>query len=231
VLFARGPHDGPGTFDTGVPTIDEERANSLEGTLRFNGDRVELQGSLWVTSFSNYIFGMLTGRTCDEEGTCVDDDSLDFRELNYVQVDSTFHGTEAKASFALGDGSNGRLRLDLVGDYVRAKIDNGGGNVPRIPPYHVGVGLHWDGSSFDGGVLVRYSAEQDDVAVGETVTDDFTSVDAHFGWRPMPDRAGVELAIVGRNLTDTVQRNAVALNKDEVLLPGRDIRLVARVNF
>jgi iron complex outermembrane receptor protein len=230
-LFARGPHDGPGTFETGDPTLDEERANSLEGTLRFNGDRVELEGSLWVTSFSNYIFGMLTGRTCDEEGTCVDDDSLDFRELNYVQVDSTFHGTEGKASFALGDGSNGRLRLDLVGDYVRAKIDNGGGNVPRIPPYHVGVGLHWDGSIFDGGVLVRYSAEQDDVAAGETITDDFTSVDAHFGWRPMSDRAGIELAIVGRNLTDTKQRNAVALNKDEVLLPGRDIRLVARVNF
>jgi len=44
-------------------------------------------------------------------------------------------------------------------------------------------------------------------------------------------KSGFELAVVGRNLTDSVQRNAVALNKDEVILPGRDIRVVARFSF
>ena len=37
--------------------------------------------------------------------------------------------------------------------------------------------------------------------------------------------------MVGRNLTDSVQRNAVALNKDDVILPGRDIRVVVRATF
>jgi len=37
--------------------------------------------------------------------------------------------------------------------------------------------------------------------------------------------------MVGRNLTDSVQRNAVALNKDDVILPGRDIRVVVRAKF
>jgi len=230
-LFARGPHDGPGTFETGDPALDEERANSLEGTLRFNHERVGFEGSLWYTSFSNYIFGELTGRTCDDEGVCVPDDSQELKELNYRQVNATFRGAEGKATFGLGDTANGKLELDLLADYVRATIDNGGGNVPRIPPYHVGVGLHWDGARFDGGVTVRYSAKQDDVAFAETPTDSFTSVDAHFGWRPMPQHAGVELAVVGRNLTDTVQRNAVALNKDDVILPGRDLRVVVRASF
>src|SRR5262249_53394679 len=76
-LFARGPHDGPGTFETGDPTLDVERANSLEGTLRFKQDRVGFEGSLWYTSFSNYIFAQLTGRTCDDDGNCVADDSLE----------------------------------------------------------------------------------------------------------------------------------------------------------
>jgi iron complex outermembrane receptor protein len=230
-LFARGPHDGPGTFETGDPTLDEERANSLEGTLRFNKDRVAFEGSLWYTGFSNYIFGELTGRTCDDDGNCVADDSMELKELNYTQVDATFRGGEGKATFGLGDLANGKLQLDLLADYVRATIDNGGGNVPRIPPYHLGVGLHWDGAKFDGGVTVRYSGEQDHVAFAETVTDAFTSVDAHFGWRPMPQHAGFELAVVGRNLTDSVQRNAVALNKDDVILPGRDIRVVVRATF
>ena len=37
--------------------------------------------------------------------------------------------------------------------------------------------------------------------------------------------------LVGRNLTDTTQRNAIALNKDEVTLPGRDVRLLLRAAF
>ena len=37
--------------------------------------------------------------------------------------------------------------------------------------------------------------------------------------------------MVGRNLADSVQRNAVALNKDEVLMPGRDIRLMFRAQL
>jgi iron complex outermembrane receptor protein len=230
-LFARGPHDGPGTFETGDPTLDEERANSLEGTVRFKHERVGFEGSLWYTSFNNYIFGQLTGRTCDDAGNCVADDSGELKELNYTQVNATFRGAEGKATFGLADTAIGRLELDLLADVVRATIDNGGGNVPRIPPYHFGVGLHWDGSKLDGGMTVRYSAEQDHVAFAETPTESFTSVDAHFGWRPMPQHAGVELAIVGRNLTNTVQRNAVALNKDDVIMPGRDVRIVVRATF
>jgi iron complex outermembrane receptor protein len=41
----------------------------------------------------------------------------------------------------------------------------------------------------------------------------------------------VEFALNARNLTDSIQRNAVALNKDEVLMPGRDIRLMVRARF
>ena len=230
-LFARGPHDGPGTFETGDPTMREERANSLEGTLRVNRGRIRFEGALWQARFDHYIYGDVTGRTCDDTGVCVDDDSGTFKELNYKQGDATFVGGEGKVSFALGSDAKSGLSLDVLADSVRAKLDHGGGNVPRIPPYHVGVGLHWDGTAFDTGFVVRYSAEQDKVAADETLTGAFTSVDAHFGWRPMLARSGFELALVGRNLTDSVQRNAVALNKDDVILPGRDIRVVARFTF
>lgn len=44
----------------------------------------------------------------------------------------------------------------------------------------------------------------------------FTSVDARFGQLGR----GVAVAPVGRNLMESTQRNAVTLNKDEVILPG-----------
>ena len=75
-----------------------------------------LEGSLWMAKFGNYIFGELTGRTCDDAGNCVVGNAEALKELNYVQVDSTFRGAEGKASFTLGDMQSGKLQLDLLAD-------------------------------------------------------------------------------------------------------------------
>ena len=229
-LFARGPHDGPGTFETGDPTLDMERANSLEGSMRVRTDAVRLDVSLWGARFSNYIFGQLTGRTCDDAGNCVVGDTEALKELFYGQQDAKFWGAEAKSTFGLYTGSSGKLEALLLADYVRATLDNGD-NVPRIPPYHIGGGLGWSAPNLDASFLVKYSGAQNDVGTAETPTDGFTSVDAQLGWRPWTSTPGLELALVGHNLTDSVQRNSVALNKDEVILPGRDVSLILRANF
>ena len=113
-LFARGPHDGPGTFETGDPTLDMERANSLEGSMRVRTDAVRLDVSLWGARFSNYIFGQLTGRTCDDAGNCVVGDTEELKELFYEQQDAKFWGAEAKSTFGLYTGSSGKLEALLL---------------------------------------------------------------------------------------------------------------------
>jgi iron complex outermembrane receptor protein len=112
---------------------------------------------------------------------------------------------------------------------VRAQL-NGGDNVPRIPPFHIGAGLSWTRGALDAGFLVKYTARQRDVAFAETETAGFVSLDAQVGWSPVTYQ-NVEVTIAGRNLTDSRQRNAVALNKDAVILPGRDVRLTIRIGF
>ena len=54
------------------------------------------------------------------------------------------------------------------------------------------------------------------------------SLDAQALWRPLEKNSNIEITLVGRNLTDRVQRNAVSLNKDEVIMPGREVRLMVR---
>jgi iron complex outermembrane receptor protein len=83
----------------------------------------------------------------------------------------------------------------------------------------------------DASVFVKYAGRQSRVSEAETPTAGFTTVDAQLAWRPWPQHQGMELALVGKNLTDSVQRNAVALNKDEIILPGRDIRLTFRAQL
>lgn len=230
-LFARGPHDGPGTYEIGDPSLTPERANSLEATLRVEHKAVQFEGSLWGAKFHNFIFGKLTGRTCDESGNCALGGPGDLRELLYGQQGATYWGLEGKASTTLMRSDAGILQANLLADYVRATLSGGAGNVPRIPPYHVGGGLSWASDMFDAGFVLRYAGRQNKVGTAETPTKGYVDLDAHLAWRPFKDHPGVEFALTGHNLINTVQRNAVSLNKDLVVASGRDIRLVVTTAF
>jgi iron complex outermembrane receptor protein len=227
-LYARGPHEATATFETGNADFDVERANSLEATLRYDAGATAFEAAVWRSDFRDYIFGNLTGRTCDEDGVCVEDDSGELAELIYEQRDAVYWGAEAKATVTLLEGSEGRLQGVALADYVRATLDDGGG-VPRISPYHVGLGLDWDGPAIGGGFLLKYTGARDGhLATAETPTAGFLSLDAQALWHPFGKSPDIEIALVGRNLTDRLQRNAVSLNKDEVIMPGREVRLLVR---
>lgn len=230
-LYARGPHEATATFETGDPAFDEERANSLEATLRYDAGSTSFEVAVWGSDFTNYIYGNLTGRTCDDGGVCVDDDSGELDELLYEQHGAKYWGAEARANVDLVEVAGTPLRGVVLADYVRATLD-GGGEVPRISPYHVGLGLDWDGPAIGGGFLVKYTGPREDhLATAETPTAGFVSVDAQAMWHPFEKSPDHEIALVGRNLTDRAQRNAVSLNKDEVILPGREVRLLVRAKL
>ncbi len=227
-LFARGPHDGPATYETGDASLKLERSNSLEATLHATLSPVHLEGSLWGAKFNNYIYGRLTGSTCDEDGDC--SVGGEFRELFYEQHSAKFWGAEMKATVTLSQSNSGKLSADLLADYVRATLV-GLGPVPRIPPYHIGGGLSWASETLDVGFMYKHAGSQTRIAAAETPTAGFDNIDAHVMLRPFRGQPQVEVGIVGRNLTDAVQRNAVSLNKDAVVMQGRDVRFILRSVF
>jgi iron complex outermembrane receptor protein len=227
-LFARGPHDGPGTFEIGDPTLQIERANSLEGTLRVHANRFRFEGSIYSSWFRNYIFGDFSGRTCDEAHNCVVGDGEEFRELFYRQQSAHFRGLEGQVNYAFISGRNGTLEARALGDYVRATLGDGS-NVPRIPPYRIGGGLSWRSPTFDAGILFIRAGRQDRFGAFDTPTPGYNALSANIALRPFKAHPGIELAVVGQNLTNDVQRDAAALNKDVVVLPGRTVRFVLRV--
>ena len=228
-LFAHGPHDGPGTFETGNPDLTIERANSLEGTVRVHAANVTFEGALWGVSFSKYIHGRLTGNTCDADGNCSFPGPGDYKELIYDQGGARFWGLEGKAATALFDLAGGTVVGDVLADYVRATLTTGG-DVPLIPPYHVGGGLNWQSDMVDADVHVFYTGAQNHPGATLTPTDGYVSVDADLTWR-VGALPGFAISLIGRNLTDSVERNVSALNHDVVELPGRDVRVVARYAF
>jgi iron complex outermembrane receptor protein len=227
-LFARGGHDGPGTYETGDPNLKIERARSLEATLRIRSGQFRFDGSIYSSWFADYIYGDLTGRTCDEDGNCVDGPGGDFRELFYHQQGAHFRGIEGQASYDLFDAGTGGLTAKVLGDYTRATLADGS-NVPRIPPYRFGGGLSWESDPFDADFMLMRVGRQDDYGAYDTPTPGYVSLDAALSWRPFKDHRGIEFALVGQNLTNTVQRDAAAFNKDLVVQPGRNVRFVIKL--
>ncbi|RSV33877.1 TonB-dependent receptor [Sphingomonas sp. ABOLE] len=227
-LFARGGHDGPNTFETGDPNLKIERANSIEATARVNVDRFHFDGSAYSTWFKNYIYGDLTGRTCDDDGTCAMGGDGDLKELNYRQQGAHFRGLEGKASLDLFHQNDQTLQLTGLADYTRATLDDGG-NVPRIPPYRLGAGMNLFTPRFDGAVQFVHNAKQTKFGAFDTETPGYNLINANIAWRPFKSQSGIEFAIVGQNLTDEIVRNAASLNKDLVVQPGRNIRFMVKI--
>ena len=228
-LFAHGPHDGPNTFETGDPNLGIERANSIEGTVRVHANNLQLEGSLWGVSFDNYIHGALTGNTCDDSGNC-GPDAGDLKQLFYVQGGAKFWGLEGKAATALLNLDAGTVVGDMMADYVRATLQTSG-DVPLVQPWHVGGGVGWQSTNLDADVHLFYTGAQNHPGATLTPTKAFFSLDTDVTWRLQGALSGVAWSVIGRNLTDSRQRNSSALNHDVVELPGRDVRLVARYAF
>ena len=227
-LFARGGHDGPQTYETGDPDLVPERARALELSLRVNKGPFEFDGSLYSTKFDNYIYGDLTGRTCEDDGTCMVGAGLPLREVFYRQQGAHFRGVEAEARVDLLKQPTSLLALRILGDYTRATLDDGS-SVPRIAPWRIGGGIDWTSSHLDLGVSYTRFARQNQFGQFDTPTDGYNALSVHVAWRPFTQHPGIELGLIGQNLTNDVQRQATSFNKDLVIAPGRSIRFTLRV--
>jgi iron complex outermembrane receptor protein len=75
--------------------------------------------------------------------------------------------------------------------------------------------------------------EQDDLGAFETHTSAYTYLNASLSVLLLQAAGGrdLELSVAGTNLTDEDARNHISLKKDDVLLPGRAVRVSLRGRF
>lgn len=231
-VFAKGPHESTETFEIGNPTLDVETARSLELTLERTEGHVRFNLAAYYTSFEDFIFKNYTGVECGEEfDTCGVEDEL--RQVAYAQEDATFRGFEGSLEWDAATLPNGGvITLDAMSDYVRAELDSSG-NVPRIPPFRVGGGVTYEDEHLTIGGRVTFVAEQDDLGVLETSTSGYTDLSARIAYRfDMPNTGTLfEVGLAAANLLDEDMRNHTSFKKDDVLLPGRNLRLFVRATF
>ncbi|MET0552297.1 MAG: TonB-dependent receptor [Vicinamibacteria bacterium] len=219
-LFSNGPHLATRAFELGDPDLERERSLGVDLSVKKRRGRVAGEVSLFANRFDGFIFEQRTGDVQDG-----------LEVVRFVQRDAEFVGAEASATVDLLHREPDHLDVELMADTVRAELRDTGEPLPRITPARVGAALHYRGERWNGRVEVRRTAAQDRVAPLERPTDGFTFLNASLGYRFFSGRTVVDLLLRGTNLTDAEGRNHVSFLKDEVPLPGRDVRLGVRVAF
>lgn len=235
-LFAKGVHEATGTFEIGNPNLEKEKARTVEFGLRRKEGPLRFDATAYYTKYSGFIFKQFTGNTCGEEfDTCLAGPGEELQQIAYAQRDATFKGVEIASQYDLLPIAGGMFGVEGQYDIVDARFADGS-YVPRIPPQRLGGGVFWRHENWFARVNLLHAYAQDKVAANEMPTGGYDLLNAELSYRQTfkPSDFGVQevvWGVAGRNLLNDDIRNHVSFRKDEVLQPGRNFRVFAKVRF
>jgi iron complex outermembrane receptor protein len=237
-LFSKGLHEATGTFEIGNPFLGKEAAKTIEVGLKRTRGTTRFDAAAYYTKFDGFIFKQVDG-TCNPDGACpapVGDEEL--KRVLFQQRNATFYGLELQGEQDVARIWRGIWGIDVRYDFVHATFDDAaGGNVPRIPPHRAGAGLYYRDPGWFARVGFLHAFDQNRVGDNETSTKGYTLLDAEVARTLKLGGGGgfgpeMTVGLKAENLLDDDVRNHVSFKKDEVLQPGRTIRLfgIVRLN-
>ncbi len=233
-LFYKGPHDTPRTFEIGDPTMTLERANTVElGFRRARGDtRFEL--SIYHTRYQNFIFKNFTGIRCNESFASCGLPGASYDQIIYSQRDARFTGGEVQIAHDVARIGHGLIGVEAQYDIVHATFTDGG-FVPKIPPQRLGGGIYYRDANWTARLHLLHAFAQTHLGAFETPTPGFNLLNAEISHTTTlpngPWPVALTVGLKGENLLDADIRLHQSYKKDEVLQPGRNLRLFASMKF
>ena len=214
-LFARGVHLATNTYELGTATLGKETAHSVDVTLRKSAGNTHFTLGAYHQDFNDYIFADTLDRF------------EDFRLIRYTARDVTFTGVDGEIHHALTPD----LGIAAFGDYVRAKVRDGGGDLPRIPSGRLGARVDARAGGFSGDVEYFHAFEQDRIAAFETRTPGYDMLNATLAYRLALGQRSAELYVRATNLTDELAFNHTSFIKQASPLRGRNVVFGLRTVF
>ncbi|MFV0296031.1 MAG: TonB-dependent receptor, partial [Hyphomicrobiaceae bacterium] len=235
-LFSKGAHEATGTFELGNPDLHEEKSQTIEAGFKRDKGRFRFDVSAYYTRYNGFIFRHLTGQSCDDDlGSCAPGDAGELKEVIFNQRDARFYGTELSGEYDVSRIWRGVWGVSGRYDFVQARFEDDE-NVPRIPPHRLGGGVYYRDGRLRARVDVLHAFRHDEIALNETPTSGYTLLNAGIDYTFKLGSHGAitpefTVGLKGENLLDDDVRNSASFKKDEVLQPGRNVRLYGSVKF
>lgn len=214
-LYANGVHMATATYELGNENLGKETSNNIDVTLRKYAGATTFSLSAYRNRIDNYIFGS----TLDShEG---------FQLIEYAQRDATFTGIEGQVRQQL----NPIFGASVFGDYVRAKLADGGGNLPRIPAQRLGVKFDAGWQNWTGVAEFYRVGKQDKVAAFETQTPGYNMLNLSASYDTRIGGTPTQFYLKANNLTNELAYSHTSFIKNAAPLTGRNLTAGVRVTF
>ena len=215
-LYANGVHMATNTYELGTATLGKETAKSIDLTFRKKAGATTFTIGAYHQDFDNYIFANTLDRF------------EDFRLIRYTAADAKFTGIdgEIRHQFTPDFG------VSAFGDYVRAKLKGGLGNLPRIPAGRLGARADGKWGPLSADLEYYHVFEQGKVASVETRTPGYDMLNATLAYKlELGPKAHAELFVRASNLTNELAYNHASFIKEASPLRGRNFVFGLRTGF
>jgi iron complex outermembrane recepter protein len=219
-LFAFGPHAATFSFEVGEPHLSRETTNGWDLGLHYDGRAWGVEVNLFHNDIDDFVYLEPTGEQHF---------GLPVRQTR--QADARLTGFETRGIWHLHDTAAGTFDLWASYDTVRGRLRDGG-NLPRVSPQRVGLGVDWrHPANLRGGLDWFRVLRQDHVAEFETPTPGYHLVGARVSYAFDFSGMGMEAFLRAENLTNEVARVHTSYLKEYAPLPGRNFIFGLRGRF
>ena len=220
-LYAFGRHGASDTFEVGNPDLEKEHFHNAQLSLVQQGEPLRFEVTAFFNQVDDFVFFQFepdedgNPQRVDAEGNPDEDgELLVFNE----QQDARFFGIELGAEADLVDAPV-PVTARLNGDVLRGRLREGG-NLPRMTPPRVGLGLDTQWQRFDLSLDLQQVFSQNRTGEAETRTSSYHLVGLDLGWRPA-DHEQLRVFARGRNLTNSDGRRHQSFFKESAPITGR----------
>lgn len=228
-LFAGGNNLATNSFEVGLANRLHlfglepgnhvlETAKSLDLTLTKHRGPTTYRVSAFQQTVDDYVYADLLDI----------DEGRNHRFLLYRTADVRFMGVEGDIRHQVAPAS----RVGVFGDYVRAKLIDRPGNLPRIPPARLGARYDWTSGPWAAEAEFYRTFSQEKVGAHESPTPGYSMLNATVSFQL--DHGHVhplEVYARGTNLTDQLAYEHSSFVKDQSPLRGRSLLLGVRQRF
>jgi iron complex outermembrane recepter protein len=219
-LFALGPHAATFSFEIGEPHLRRETTNGWDLGVHYDTRVWGIEVNLFHNDIDDFVYLEPTGEQHF---------GLPVRQTR--QADARLTGFETRGIWHLHDTVAGTFDLWASYDAVRGRLRDGG-NLPRISPQRLGLGVDWrHPTNLRGGLDGFRVLRQDRVAAFETSTPGYHLLGARVSYGFDFGGMGMEAFLRAENLTNEVARVHTSYLKEYAPLPGRNFIFGLRGRF
>lgn len=243
-LYSNGPHLATNTFDIGNPDLKKESPHNIDIHWGKTEGRFTAGANLFYNQINNFIYQQAQDLNNDGLADQVEEDFsgdiaeiLDVAEqdelllLFHTQTDARLYGIELESTVNLFNDQRGMLDLRLWTDYVRGKLTDNGGNLPRISPWRLGANLDFERGPWSLNLDFTHTGKQTTTAELEEPTSGFEMLNVYAGYTFNLPTTSLTLFARGTNLLGQEIRRHTSFVKAIAPLPGRSGIIGIRATF